>query len=202
MNALLIADIQYDFLPGGALGVPEGNDIIPLINKLQLDFPLVVATQDWHPAGHGSFASAHPGKKPFETIQLDGLDQILWPDHCVQGSKGAELAVDLNQNQIEAIFRKGMDQGIDSYSGFFDNGRKKSTGLSDYLKGRGVDQVYVVGLAGDFCVAFTALDAIGEGFRTFLIEDATRPIDAEGFKLMKEKILSRGGKIISSGQIL
>lgn len=202
MNALLIADVQYDFLPGGALGVPEGNDIIPLINKLQQSFPLVVATQDWHPAGHGSFASVHPGKKPFETIQLNGLEQILWPDHCVQGSKGAELAGGLDQNHIEAIFRKGMDSGIDSYSGFFDNGKKKSTGLSDYLKGRGVEQVYVVGLAGDFCVAFTALDAIGEGFRTFLIEDATRPIDAGGFKVMKEKILSRGGEIISSGQIL
>lgn len=202
MKALLIVDIQNDFLPGGALAVPAGDEIIELVNALQPYFQLVVATQDWHPANHGSFASAHPDKKPFELTVLNGLDQVLWPDHCVESTQGAAFAERLSQTAIEAIFRKGMDTGIDSYSGFFDNGKKKDTGLAAYLKGRGVNQVFVVGLAGDYCVGYTALDALESGFRTFVIEDATRPISAEGFEKMKKAISEKGGKIIQSGVII
>ncbi|MFP4063936.1 MAG: bifunctional nicotinamidase/pyrazinamidase [Bacteroidales bacterium] len=201
MEALIIVDIQNDFLPGGALEVPAGDQIIPLVNKLQEKFSLVVATQDWHPDGHGSFASAHEGKKPFEKTMLGDLEQILWPDHCVQGTQGAAFAEDLSMNAVEAIFRKGMDHAIDSYSGFFDNGKKKTTGLADYLRGKGVKEVYICGLAGDVCVAFTALDAIGEGFETFLLEDATRPIDQNDFQEMKSKIQKEGGKVIHSSSI-
>jgi nicotinamidase/pyrazinamidase len=202
MKSLLIVDIQNDFLPGGALAVPAGNEIIEIVNALQPQFPLVVATQDWHPANHGSFASAHQGKKPFELSSLGGLDQVLWPDHCVEGTTGAAFAENLSQTAIEAIFRKGMDTGIDSYSGFFDNGKKKDTGLGAFLKGRGVTQLFVVGLAGDYCVAYTALDALELGLRTFLIEDATRPINPEGFEKMKKAITKKGGKVIQSGVIL
>ncbi len=202
MKALIITDIQYDFLPGRSLAVPGGDEIIPLVNKLQEVFPLVVATQDWHPVGHSSFASSHKGKSAYETITLNGSDQILWPDHCVQNSRGAEISTDLNQHHIEAIFRKGMDSQIDSYSAFNDNEHKKATGLSDYLKGRHVDQVYLVGLAADFCVGFSALDALKEGFDTFLIEDATRAISGRGFLEMKNKIRERGGHIILSDQLL
>ncbi len=201
MKALLILDVQYDFLPGGALAVPNGDEVIPVINKLQKEFPLIVATQDWHPENHGSFASMHEGKNPFDKTTLGGLDQILWPDHCVQGQKGAEIAKELEMKSVEAIFRKALDPEIDSYSGFFDNGRKKSTGLADYLKGKGVKTVYVAGLAGDFCVAFTALDALKEGFETFLVEDATRPIDPDGFESMKASMKENGVKIIQSNAI-
>jgi len=202
MKALLIVDIQNDFLPGGALAVPAGDEIIEIVNALQPHFPLVVATQDWHPANHGSFASAHEGKKPFEMTVLSGLDQVLWPDHCMAGTTGSGMAEQLSQTAIEAIFRKGMDPGIDSYSGFFDNGKKKDTGLGAYLKGRGVTQLFVVGLAGDYCVAYTALDALDLGFRTFVIEDATRPIDPTGFEKMKKAIAEKGGKVIQSAAIL
>ncbi len=201
MEALIIVDIQNDFLPGGALEVPGGDHIIPPVNKMQKKLPLVVATQDWHPAGHASFASAHQGKKPFDNTTLQGLDQILWPDHCVQGTEGAAFAEDLCMNPVEAIFRKGLDPLIDSYSGFFDNGKKKNTGLADYLRGKGVRQVYICGLAADVCVGFTALDAIGEGFETFLIEDATRPIDQMGFEKMKAEIQRKGGNVIQSSSI-
>ncbi len=202
MKALIITDIQYDFLPGRSLAVPGGDEIIPLVNRLQELFPLVVATQDWHPAGHSSFASSHPGKSVFEAIAYHGSEQILWPDHCVQNSRGAEISTDINQHHIEAIFRKGMDPEIDSYSAFYDNEHKKSTGLADYLKGRKVTRVYLVGLAADFCVGFSALDALNEGFETYLIEDATRPISADGFIAMKERIRQQGGHIISSDMVL
>lgn len=198
MKALILVDIQNDFLPGGALAVSEGDKIIPVLNDLQPAFPLVVATQDWHPHNHGSFASSHPGKKEYEMGKLGGLDQVLWPDHCVQGEHGAEFSAALSTNAVEAIFRKGTNAGIDSYSGFFDNGKKKSTGLADYLKGRGVKQVYLGGLAADFCLGFTALDALGEGFEVFVIEDATRPIDPKGWEKMKTQITSKGGGIIPS----
>lgn len=201
MNALILVDVQYDFLPGGALAVSDGDKIIPVLNRIQNHFDLVVATQDWHPKNHGSFASNHEGKNPFDTTLLGGLDQILWPDHCVQGEKGADFSSELNMNAVEAFFRKGTDPGIDSYSGFFDNGKKKSTGLGDFLKGRGVKRVYVGGLAADFCVGFTALDALELGFDTTLIEDATKPIDQNGWNNMKQTILEKGGKIITSSDI-
>jgi len=179
MKALILVDIQNDFLPGGALAVPDGDAVIPVANRLQPVFPLVVATQDWHPANHGSFAANHPGKKAFEQIELDGLPQTLWPIHCVQNTVGAELAPGLNRERIAKIFQKGTDAGIDSYSGFFDNGHRRATGMAGWLKGRGVTEVHVCGLATDYCVKFTALDAIGAGFKTYLVEDASRGVDLQ-----------------------
>lgn len=198
MNALIIVDIQNDFIPGGKLAVPLGDQIIPLVNSLQNAFSLVVATQDWHPGGHKSFASNHVGQKPFEKIILHGLEQVLWPDHCIQGSAGAEFHNKLNMNNVEGIFRKGMDTEIDSYSGFFDNGYKKSTGLAGYLRERKVQKVYVCGLAADYCVAYTAKDALKENFETYVVEDATRAIDPKGFEKAKDEIVSSGGQFIKS----
>ena len=198
MRALIIVDIQNDFVTGGKLEVPNGEQVIPLVNALSDRFDLVVATQDWHPQDHKSFASNHPGTKVFDVISLGGLQQVLWPDHCVQGSRGAEFHPQLSTTAVEAIFRKGMDPAIDSYSGFFDNGRKKSTGLSGYLKDRNVESVYVCGLAADYCVFFTVRDALQLGFRTFLIEDATRAINNEGFEKAKLEVVSLGGKVLNS----
>lgn len=186
MNALIIVDVQNDFLPGGALAVNEGDTIIPAINELQNDFDLVVATQDWHPADHKSFASAHPEKKIFDEISLNGLPQVLWPDHCVQESYGAQFSPLLHTKKIEAIFRKGMDKNIDSYSGFFDNGKKKATGMGDYLKGRGVTEIFVCGLAADYCVYFTALDGRELGFESTIIANATKPIHLQKFQKLFE----------------
>jgi len=202
MKALLLIDIQNDFLPGGALAVPQGDEIIPIVNKLQPQFNLVVATQDWHPPDHKSFASNHEGKKVFEKIDLDGLEQVLWPDHCVQGTAGAELSKQLDTKKVEAIFRKGTDPEIDSYSGFYDNGHRKSTGLADYLKGKKIKELYIAGLAGDYCVYYSAKDAIAEGFTTHIIEDATRPIHQENFEKARQDILQIGGKVILSTDIV
>jgi nicotinamidase/pyrazinamidase len=179
MKALILVDIQADFLPGGALAVPDGNAIIPVVNRLQAKFPLVVATQDWHPANHGSFAANHSGKNVFEQMDLNGLPQTLWPVHCVQGTPGAELAIGLQQERIAKIFPKGTDAGIDSYSGLFDNGHRKSTGLGEWLKDQGVTEVFVCGLATDYCVKFTALDAAQMGFKTFFIPDASRGVNLQ-----------------------
>lgn len=198
MNAFIIVDIQNDFIPGGALAVPGGDEIIPIVNRLQQSFSLIVATQDWHPAHHKSFASSHPGKRTFEKISLHGLDQVLWPDHCIQGTAGAEFHKDLDLNRVEAIFRKGMDPDIDSYSGFYDNGYRKTTGLAGYLRERKVRKVYVAGLASDYCVFYTAKDAIKENFETYIIEDASRPIDANGFERAKDEVLAFGGQIITT----
>lgn len=195
MKALIIVDMQNDFLPGGALAVQNGDVIIPLINRLQKKFDLVVATQDWHPADHKSFASAHPGKKVFDEIILEGMPQILWPDHCVQATSGVAFSSHLDSKKIEAIFRKGMEKEIDSYSGFFDNGKRKSTGMGDYLKGRGITKIYVTGLAGDYCVYFTALDGLELGFESTIIADATRPINSDNFKNTLENFKAKGGKV-------
>jgi nicotinamidase/pyrazinamidase len=177
MRALIIVDVQNDFLPGGTLAVSGGNDIVPIINSIQNEFDLVIATQDWHPANHSSFAANHPGKKLGDVIQLNEQSQVLWPVHCVQGTAGAEFSSSLSMNRVEAIFRKGTDPQIDSYSGFFDNGHRKSTGLAGYLIERGTPEIYVCGLATDYCVKFTALDAIGHGFTVHLIEDASRGVE-------------------------
>lgn len=201
MEALILVDIQRDFLPGGALAVPEGDCVIPIANELQDRFNLVVATQDWHPLHHGSFASQHPGKQPFDEIELAGSPQTLWPDHCVQGSHGAAFAENLLMNRVEAIFRKGMDPGIDSYSGFFDNGRQKATGMGSYLQGRGVDIVYVAGLAGDYCVNFTLQDALRLGFDAVLIQEGVRSIREEGFQQAVKELKARGGRLISVHEI-
>jgi nicotinamidase/pyrazinamidase len=179
MKALILVDIQNDFLPGGALAVPRGDEVIPVANRLQAAFPLVAATQDWHPASHGSFAANHPGKKVFEQIDLNGLPQTLWPVHCVQGTPGAELAASLQRERIARIFRKGTDAGLDSYSGFFDNGHRKSTGLGEWLKASGVTEVFVCGLATDYCVKYTALDAVQVGFKTHFIQDASRGVNLQ-----------------------
>lgn len=201
MKALILVDIQYDFLPGGALAVTDGDAIIPVCNALQPYFDLVVATQDWHPAGHKSFASSHAGRKEFETIEWNGLPQVLWPDHCVQGTPGAEMSTALYTNKIETIFRKGTNPDIDSYSGFYDNGHLKSTGLLHYLEGKGIKEVYVAGLAADYCVYFTASDALAEGFEAYIIEDATRAISPQGFEKAKVDFKNKGGKIIYSAQL-
>lgn len=201
MKALLLIDIQRDFLPGGALAVAEGDQVIPVANQLQEHFDLVVATQDWHPPHHGSFASQHPGKQPFDQTELAGLPQTLWPDHCVQGSPGAAFAEELSMNKVEAIFRKGMDPSMDSYSGFFDNGHKKATGLGAYLRGREVDTVYVVGLAGDYCVNFTLQDALQLGFGAVLVQDGVRSIREEGFQQSLQQMKERGGKVIYAHEV-
>ncbi|WP_187264270.1 bifunctional nicotinamidase/pyrazinamidase [Pontibacter beigongshangensis] len=201
MKALLLIDIQNDFLPGGALAVPEGDQVIPIANRLQPHFDLVVATQDWHPANHKSFASQHEGKSTFEVVELQGLEQVLWPDHCIQGTAGAAFSEALNMQQVEAIFQKGMEPNVDSYSGFYDNGHLKSTGLADYLRGKQVQEVYVAGLAGDFCVYFTAKDALQEGFSTYLIEDACRPISPENFEKAKADVVAKGGKVVHSSKL-
>jgi nicotinamidase/pyrazinamidase len=179
MKALILVDIQNDFLPGGALPVPEGDAVIPVANRLQAAFPLVVATQDWHPAHHGSFAANQPGRKVFDSIDLNGLPQTLWPVHCVQGTSGAELAPRLQRERIAKIFPKGTDAGIDSYSGLFDNGHRKSTGLGEWLHARGVTEVFVCGLATDYCVKYTALDAAQSGFKTHFIQDASRGVNLQ-----------------------
>ena len=177
MNALIIVDVQNDFCPGGALVVPEGDEIVPRINRIQRRYGLVVATQDWHPANHGSFAANHPGRMPGETIELAGLPQILWPVHCVQGTPGAKFHPDLNLDRIAQVFRKGTDPQIDSYSGFFDNDHRASTGLAEYLRERGVSEVHICGLATDYCVKFTALDAVGLGLETYLLAEACRGVE-------------------------
>jgi nicotinamidase/pyrazinamidase len=177
MKALILVDLQNDFLPGGALAVPDGDAIVPLANELQPRFPLVVATQDWHPANHSSFAINHPGRKVFQQIELNGLPQTLWPVHCVQNTKGAEFSPILHRNRMTKVFQKGTCSAIDSYSGFFDNGHRKATGLGEWLREQGVDEIYVCGLATDYCVKFTALDARQLGFKTHLIEDASRGVN-------------------------
>jgi len=203
MNALILVDLQNDFLPGGALEVPEGDQVLPVVNKLQEHFDLVVATQDFHPENHKSFAANHEGKKPGDYIELQGMEQILWPVHCVQGSKGAEFADGVHLEKVDKIFQKGTDPEIDSYSGFFDNGHLKATGLGDYLKEKGVNKVVVAGLAADFCVKFTALDAVELGFETAVVKDATRAVNLQegDFEKALEEMREKGVKIINSKEI-
>ncbi len=179
MHALILIDLQNDFCPGGALAVPHGDAVVPIANRLQERFELVVATQDWHPAGHASFAANHAGRNPGDVVELDGLQQVLWPIHCVQDTPGAQLHSDLDTTNLARVFRKGTDPRIDSYSGFFDNGHRKATGLGEYLKQQGVTDVFLCGLATDYCVKYSALDAVTLGFNTWLIPDACRGIDLE-----------------------
>ncbi len=177
MNALILVDIQNDFLPGGALAVPEGDKIVPVANALMAKFDIVVATQDWHPTGHGSFASQYPNRNAGDVVELNALSQILWPDHCIANTSGADFAPGLDIETIDRIFHKGTDVGVDSYSGFFDNARRNATGLREYLKKRGVTEVAICGLATDYCVKFTALDAVDLGFETTFIEEASRGVE-------------------------
>jgi len=203
MRALLLIDIQNDFCPGGALEVRNGDKVVPVANRLMDQFDLVVATKDWHPADHGSFAANHPWRKPGQVIQLDGLEQILWPIHCVQDSFGSEFVKSLDTDKIDKIFYKGTDPKVDSYSGFFDNGHRKATGLGDFLREKGVEEVFVVGLAQDYCIKFTVLDALQLGFKTHLVTDGTYPVEmqeGDGEQSLKE-MQNKGAILTNSSNI-
>jgi len=202
-TALLVIDVQNDFIPGGQLAVPEGDLIVPLINRLAGQFKQVVIAQDWHPAGHASFASSHPGRQPYDVIQLPYGEQTLWPDHCIQGSRGAEFHSGLDLPHAQLIIRKGCNPDIDSYSAFLEADRVTTTGLAGYLKERGVDTVYMVGLALDFCVMFSALDARAAGFNTFVVLDACRAIDLNGsLATAIERMQVAGVGLIQSTELL
>ncbi len=200
-SALLVVDVQPDFLPGGALPVDHGDEVLEPIGRLMSRdlFPLSVATQDWHPLGHASFASSHPGRKPFDTISLHGHEQTLWPDHCVQGTPGAELYADLPWDRVSAIIRKGTDPDVDSYSGFRNNwnaaGDRPPTGLAGYLRERGVRDVIICGLARDYCVKWSAEDAVADGFRVVVLWDLTRPVDPRSDARVRSDLESAGALI-------
>lgn len=179
-SVLAVIDVQNCFLPGGSLAVKDGDQVIPVINRIASAFENIILTQDWHTPGHVSFASSHPGKKPFDIVTLPYGDQVLWPDHCVQGTEGAELSKDLKLPRAQLVIRKGFHQEVDSYSALLEADKKTNTGLAGYLKDRGITRVFVAGLATDFCVAWTALDARRAGFDVFVVEDACRGIDAGG----------------------
>ena len=203
MRALLVVDLQNDFCPGGALAVPDGDTIVPTVNKLVNVFDTVIQTQDWHPAGHSSFASSHDGKKPYDTIEMDYGTQVLWPDHCVQGSMGAEFHPELNTLKTQVVIRKGFRKAIDSYSTFFENDQETTTGMTGYLNQRGITDLYTVGLATDFCVKWSILDGIDEGFNMHIVKDAVKGIDLDGsldtaWDEMKEK----GVNIVTSEDLL
>lgn len=183
MKALIIIDVQNDFMPSGALPVAEGDQIIPFINQeMHKGYDLVVATQDWHPQNHQSFASNHVGKKPFEVIDLHGIDQVLWPNHCVQNTFGAALHQDLDTRPIAAIFRKGMNPEVDSYSAFFDNNKHNNTGLHGFLKDKNITELTFCGLAGDFCVAYSVNDALSLGYKVHLLDTGIRSINPENYQ--------------------
>ncbi len=202
-RALILVDLQNDFCPGGALEVAHGDETISVANRMQRHFDLVVATQDWHPPDHGSFAANNPGKKPYDVVDLHGLPQVLWPVHCVQDGRGADFHPGLQRDAIAKVFVKGTDPTVDSYSGFHDNGHRKSTGMAEWLRHQGVDTVYVMGLATDYCVKYTALDARAEGFDTVLIADGCRAVElkpGDGDRAIDE-MRAAGVTILDSGQI-
>jgi nicotinamidase/pyrazinamidase len=192
-DALVVVDVQNDFLPGGALAVAHGDEIVPLVNQIAARFALVVLTQDWHPAGHASFASSHRGKRPFQTLRMPYGEQVLWPDHCVQGSAGAAFAAGLDVPHAQLVIRKGHHPKVDSYSAFLEADRRTRTGLDGYFKSRGVKRVFCVGLATDFCVAWTALDARRFGLQAAVIEDACRAIDTDGSLEAAWKAMQKAG---------
>ena len=189
-DILLIVDIQNDFCPGGGLAVPRGDEVVPLVNLLATRFQHVVLTQDWHPRGHLSFASTYPGRKPYETVELGYGTQVLWPDHCVQGTRGADFRTDLRVPHAELVLRKGYHREIDSYSAFVENDRQTATGLVGYLRERGFARVYIAGLAFDFCVRYSAEDAHREGFKVTVVEDACRGIDVAGSVAQTRRLLA------------
>jgi nicotinamidase/pyrazinamidase len=201
-DVLLVVDIQNDFCPGGGLAVPRGHEVVPLVNRLGQLFDHVVLTQDWHPRDHLSFASAHPGKKPYDTVTLSYGEQILWPDHCVQDTAGAEFRRDLHIPKAQLVLRKGYHREIDSYSAFFENDRKTNTGLAGYLRERGFARVFLAGLAFDFCVSYSAEDARKLGFDVVVIEDASRGIDVDGsIAITHRKLAEIGASCLSSDAI-
>lgn len=203
MRALIAVDLQYDFLPGGSLAVPGGDAVIPVIDSVMAAFNVVVATQDWHPADHGSFASNHPGRAVGDLVELAGQRQVLWPDHCVQATHGAELHADVDQHRVAAIVRKGMHPEVDSYSTFWDNARLRTTGLAGYLRERGVTEVWIGGLATDYCVAYSVLDALELGFATCVVTDGCRGIDLEPGDVDRalERMAAAGAKVVTSGDV-
>jgi nicotinamidase/pyrazinamidase len=203
MRALILVDLQNDFCPGGALEVAHGDETIAVANRLLPHFATVAASQDWHPANHGSFAANHPGKQPYEMIDLHGLMQVLWPVHCVADTPGAELHATLDRARITEVFRKGTDPNVDSYSAFFDNGKRKATGLGDWLRSRWIQQVYVMGLATDYCVKATALDARALGFDVWVVQDGCRAVElkpGDGDRAIGE-LRGAGCAIVESGAI-
>ena len=203
-RALVLVDLQNDFIPGGSLAVREGDAVIPVANAVQKKkFDLIVATQDWHPKDHGSFASNHRGKHPGDMIELGGLQQVLWPDHCVQGSRGAQFHPVLDRARVTKVFRKGTDKEIDSYSTFFDNAHRKSTGLGEYLQEQKVTDVYLLGLATDYCVKYSALDAVKLGFKTHVVIDGCRGVELKpgDTKSAIEEMQRAGVKIVTSGEL-
>ena len=202
-DVLIVVDVQKDFCPGGKLAVPKGDEVVPLINRLAARFPHVLLTQDWHPAGHLSFASSHPGKVPFEMIDLAYGEQILWPDHCVQGTAGAAFHPDLDVPHAELVLRKGFRRDINSYSAFYENDRETHTGLAGYLRERGLRNVFIAGLAFDFCVFYSAEDGHREGFGVSVIDDACRAIDVQGAAMAVQKRLGELSiPLISASAIL
>ena len=202
-DILLVVDIQNDFCPGGSLAVPRGDEVVPLINSLATKFVHVVLTQDWHPRGHLSFASSHPGKAPYQTIDVAYGRQVLWPDHCVQGTAGAAFRRDLEIPHAELVLRKGYHREIDSYSAFFENDRRTRTGLAGYLRERSFRRVFLAGLAFDFCVRYSAEDAHHEGFEAIVIEDACRGIDVDGsMAATRERFMASGIRCIAATAIL
>lgn len=202
-DCLLVVDVQNDFMPGGALAVPRGDEIVALVNRIAADFSVVVLTQDWHPAGHTSFASSHPGRKPFETMRLAYGEQVLWPDHCVQGTPGAAFHAGLDIPHAQLVIRKGHHRKVDSYSAFLEADRKTKTGLDGYLRSRGVKRVFCAGLATDFCVAWTAMDARRFGLQAVVIEDACRAIDTGSSLAAARQGMKRAGvRRLSSAALL
>ena len=201
-DVFLVIDVQNDFCPGGALAVPDGNAVVPVINRLAGGFEHVLLTQDWHPRGHTSFASSHPGRQPFETIEVAYGAQTLWPDHCVQDSTGAAFHPDLDAARAELIIRKGYDRAIDSYSAFYENDRTTATGLTGYLRTRDFERIFMAGLATDFCVNFSAVDAAREGFEVVVIEDACRAIDLDGsLAAAKAQMAEAGATLVASSAL-
>lgn len=201
-KALLIVDVQNDFCPNGALAVENGNQIIPVINQLANQFEVIIQTQDWHPAGHSSFASSHAGKDPYETMEVNYGEQVLWPDHCIQGTKGAAFHRDLDTSNAQLIIRKGFRPEIDSYSAFYENDNTTVTGLKGYLNNRSIDTLYVCGLATDFCVKWSVIDGLNEGFKVFVIEDAVAGIDLDGsINQAWNEMEQAGAKRVYSSQI-
>ena len=203
MDCLLLVDLQNDFMPGGALAVPRGDEVIAVANQLAQRFEFVVASQDWHPPQHHSFASQHRGRRPGETIQLRGVTQVLWPDHCVQGTLGAEFHRGLDRGQVSEVVQKGTALDVDSYSAFYDNARLRSTGLGDRLRERGVDTLYLLGLATDYCVKFSALDAASLGFKVKVVSEGCRGIDLNAGDVQRswDELRTAGVEVAAIGEI-
>ncbi|MDE0103974.1 MAG: bifunctional nicotinamidase/pyrazinamidase [Bryobacterales bacterium] len=201
LDCLILVDLQNDFMPGGALPVPDGDEVVEVANELATLFGYVVASQDWHPANHLSFASQHAGHRPGDIVEIDGLEQVLWPDHCVQRSPGADFHASIDRRRIDAVFRKGLDRNVDSYSAFFDNARRRSTGLAEHLHRLGIGSVALMGLATDYCVKFSALDAVSLGLRTVLIADGCRGIDLSAGDIDRacQEMRSAGVGIVRAG---